>query len=66
MAAFAPGETRIKRNVASLVGGFVVGLGVGVLAYLFLGTFGFSGAGAGVVAALVGIGAGSYVRLADL
>jgi hypothetical protein len=59
-------EGDIKRNVASLVGGFVIALGVGVLAYLFLGTFGFSGTGAGIVAAAVGIAAGSYVRLADL
>ena len=65
MPALAP-EPTIKRNIASLVGGFVIALGVGILAYLFLGTFDFSGAGAGIVAALVGIAAGSYVRLADL
>jgi hypothetical protein len=56
----------IKRNVASLVGGFAVGFGVGVLAYLFLGTFGLTGAGAAVVAIGAGIAAGGYVRLADL
>ena len=56
----------IKRNIASLVGGIAVGIGVAVLAYLFLGTFGFSGLGAGIVAALVGAVAGGYVRLADL
>ena len=56
----------IKRNVASLVGGVAVALGVTVLAYLFLGTFGYGGWGAGIVAALFGVVAGGYVRLADL
>jgi hypothetical protein len=56
----------IKRNVASLVGGVVIALGVGVLTYLFLGTFGLDGAVAALAAAIIGIAAGSYVRLADL
>jgi hypothetical protein len=56
----------IKRNVASLVGGIVVGIGVTVLAYLFLGTFDFAGWGAALVALLIGATAGGYVRLADL
>ena len=59
-------EGEIKRNVASLVGGVAVGIGVGALSYLFLGTFGIAGAGAGIVAAAIGIAAGGYVRLADL
>jgi hypothetical protein len=56
----------IKRNVASLVGGIAVGVGVAVLAYLFLGTFDFTGWGAALVALLIGATAGGYVRLADL
>jgi hypothetical protein len=66
MATHAPSEGDIKRNVASLVGGIVIALGVAVLAYLFLGTFGFEGAAAAVAAIVVGMLAGSYVRLADL
>jgi hypothetical protein len=56
----------IKRNVASLVGGIAVGIGVAVLAYLFLGTVDFAGWGAALVALLIGAAAGGYVRLADL
>jgi hypothetical protein len=56
----------IKRNIASLVGGIAVGIGVAVLAYLFLGTFDFAGWGAAFVALLIGAAAGGYVRLADL
>ncbi len=56
----------IKRNVASLVGGIAVGVGVAVLAYLFFGTFDFAGWGAALVALLIGATAGGYVRLADL
>ena len=56
----------IKRNIASLVGGIAVGIGVAVLAYLFLGTFDFTGWAAAFVALLIGASAGGYVRLADL
>jgi hypothetical protein len=59
-------QGEIKRNVASLVGGVVIAIGVGVLGYLVLGTFGASGIGAGIAAAAIGIAAGGYVRLADL
>jgi hypothetical protein len=61
-----PDGGEIKRNVASLVGGIAVGLGVAVLAYLFLGTLDFTGWGAALVALLIGATAGGYVRLADL
>ena len=56
----------IKRNIASLVGGIVIAIGVSVLAYLFFGTFGLVGWGAAMLALAVGILAGGYVRLADL
>jgi hypothetical protein len=59
-------QGEIKRNVASLVGGIVIAIGVAVLLYLFLGTFGAEGTGAAIAAAAIGIAAGGYVRLADL
>lgn len=59
-------QGEIKRNVASLVGGIVIALFVGTLAYLCLRELGVAGAAAGLGAAAIGAVAGGYVRLADL
>lgn len=59
-------DGEIKRNVASLVGGIVIAVFVGTLAWLCLRELGWSG-GAGLIgAAVIGVAAGGYVRLADL
>lgn len=59
-------QGEIKRNVASLVGGIVIAVFVGVLAYLCLRQLGQVGATPIIAAAAIGIVAGGYVRLADL
>lgn len=61
-----PMQGEIKRNVASLVGGIVIALFVGTLAFLCLRELGVAGTAAGLAAAVIGAVAGGYVRLADL
>ncbi len=59
-------EGEIKRNAASLVGGIVIAVFVGILSWLCLREFGLAGAPALLGAGAIGVVAGGYVRLADL
>lgn len=59
-------QGEIKRNIASLFGGIVVGFLVFVLWMLVAGELGYSGTAATVLGVLAGVAVGGYVRLADL
>ena len=59
-------QGEIKRNSASLVGGILIAVFVGVLALVCLRQLGYAGAAPMVAAAVIGALAGGYVRLADL
>lgn len=59
-------QGEIKRNIASLIGGIVVGALVFVLWMLVAGEMGYSGTAVSVLGVLAGAAVGGYVRLADL
>jgi hypothetical protein len=59
-------QGEIKRNVASLFGGIVVGFLVFVLWVLVAGELGYAGTAVTALGVLVGAAVGGYVRLADL
>jgi hypothetical protein len=62
---FVPGR-KLKRNLASLIGAFVVAAGVFVIFALLANDFGWTGPWPWIAAALTGAAYGLYVRLADL
>jgi hypothetical protein len=62
---FVPGR-KLKRNIASLIGAFVVAVGVFVIFVLLAHDFGWSGTWSWIAALLTGGLYGLYVRLADL
>ncbi|BBK33271.1 hypothetical protein EDC65_4104 [Stella humosa] len=66
MASHPGPEPGLKRNIASLVGGFVIAGGVFVLWMLVTSTAGWSGTGATVTGLAVAAVVGGYIRLADL
>ncbi len=67
MMATHPGpEPGLKRNIASLVGGFAIAIGVFILWMLVTGTLGWAGTGATVTGLAVAALVGGYIRLADL
>ncbi|MCC7273126.1 MAG: hypothetical protein IT561_10690 [Alphaproteobacteria bacterium] len=64
----APGHPpeRFRRNIASLVGGFVIAAGVFVLWMLVTGAAGWTGVVPLVAGIAVAALVGAYIRLADL
>jgi len=66
MATHPGPEPGLKRNIASLVGGFVVAIGVFILWMLVTGEAGWAGTGATVTGLAVAAAVGGYIRLADL
>ncbi|MGE0717032.1 MAG: hypothetical protein AB7P02_16440 [Alphaproteobacteria bacterium] len=66
MAAAEGPPERIKRNIASLVGGFVIAAGVFVLWMLVTGALGWSGTAATLSGLAFAAAVGGYIRLADL
>jgi lipopolysaccharide export LptBFGC system permease protein LptF len=65
--ATAPQQGEIKRNVASLVGGIVIAIGVFILWVLVTGTMGYAPTWPVLaLGALVAAAAGIWVRVADL
>ncbi|MGE0734097.1 MAG: hypothetical protein AB7G15_21330 [Alphaproteobacteria bacterium] len=66
MAETAPPPTKLKRNIASLIGAFVVGIGAFVLFTLLFRDFGWIDWSQWAVSAVIAIVFGIYVRLADL
>ncbi len=66
MATHPGPEAGLKRNIASLVGGFVIAIGVFVLWMLVTSTAGWSGTGATAAGLAVAALVGGYIRLADL
>jgi hypothetical protein len=59
-------QGEIKRNIASLVGGILIGLFVLGLWILLVRDLGFTGAGPIVLGLVIAAAAGLWVRLADL
>ena len=66
MAETAPPAAKLKRNIASLIGAFVVGIGVFVLFSLLLRDFGWTDWSQWVATSVIALVFGVYVRLADL
>ena len=66
MAATAPPPTKLKRNIASLIGAFVVGIGVFILFTLLFRDFGWTDWSQWIASSVIAIVFGVYVRLADL
>ncbi len=66
MATHTGPEPGLKRNIASLVGGFVIAGGVFVLWMLVTSTAGWTGTGATLSGLAVAALVGGYIRLADL
>ena len=65
--AGSPGmQGQIKRNIASLVGGIAIAIGVFVLWMLVTSQLGWTGAGAVIVGLAFAGAVGGYIRLADL
>ncbi|BBK36317.1 hypothetical protein STAQ_13950 [Allostella sp. ATCC 35155] len=66
MATHPGPEPGLKRNIASLVGGFVIAIGVFILWMLVTGEVGWTGTGATLGGLALAAAVGGYIRLADL